>query len=242
MNAPLSSTELDPELENAKARIVNIGPEITRVMDVVDAWLDAKGRKCSHESVVMGVHAHRIINHAAALAERIAGLGTPSDGRVLLLSDGCRILDDVIDINKILETEDAYDETKINTLDERDILDAIEFDTELKDMFGLASIDEEVRTPLSDALHLLHDLMEDGVANVPGTVVRVLKVLLKGHPRGFGRYYSGTDPWPRPSAVIQVEIDARMPDALYWLRHELKEALEHEAALANPVVGGNDEG
>jgi hypothetical protein len=36
---------------------------------------------------------------------------------------------------------------------------------------------------------------------------------------------------------IQAEIDARMPDALDWLRYELKEALEQEAALANPEKG-----
>jgi hypothetical protein len=141
------------------------------------------------------------------------------------------------DTDTIVETEDAYDETEMNSLDCSDVRDAIEFDTELKATFGLAWIDEEVREPLHDALHLLHDLTKDGVATVPGTALRVLKVLLKGHPRGFGRYYSGTDPWPRASAKIQAEIDARMPDALDWLRYELKEALEQEAALAKLKKG-----
>jgi hypothetical protein len=73
--------------------------------------------------------------------------------------------------------------------------------------------------------------MEDGTATMPGTVVTVLKKFIKGHPRGFGRYYTGTDPWPRPAAVIQAEIDERMPYALSWLRHELGDALEQETAL-----------
>jgi hypothetical protein len=229
MDTPSPSTELDKELENAKATVVVIERLITHAMKEIDAWLEAEDRMSSHESVVMCVHADKVRRHSVALAGRIAELGKPSTGRVLLLSGASRILDP----EKIVETQDAYDETKINTLDDRDIRDAIEFDTELKDMLGLAWIDDEARIPLHDALHLLHDLMEDGVANVPGTVVRVLKVLLKGHPRGFGRYYSGTDPWPRPSANIQAEIDARMPDALDWLQYELKEALEQEALRAN---------
>ena len=185
----------------------------------------------------MSVHADKIRRHSVALADRIAEFGKPSTGRVLLLSSDIRILGP----DKVVETEHAYDDAKIDALDEGDIRDAIEFDTELKDMFGLASIDDELREPLHDALHLLHDQMEDGVAKVPGTAVEMLKKFIKGHPRGFGRYYTGTDPWPRPSAEIQAEIDAQMPDALYWLRYELKEALEQEAALAMPNKGGEDE-
>jgi hypothetical protein len=228
MNTPSPSTKLDEKLESARTKLATIHSLADKAMKEIDAWLEAEDRRSSHESVVMCVHADKIRSHSVALAERIAELGKPSTGRVLLLSGATRILDP----EKIVETEHAYDEAKINTLDERDIRDAIEFDTELKDMFGFAWIDDEVRMPLHDALHLLHDLMEDGVANVPGTVVRVLKILLKGHPRGFGRYYSGSDPWPRPSAEIQAEIDARMPDALDWLRYELAEALEEEAAAA----------
>jgi hypothetical protein len=58
----------------------------------------------------------------------------------------------ILDPEKIVETKDAYDETKLNALDERDVRDAIEFDTETKEMFGLAWIDDEVRMPLHDAL------------------------------------------------------------------------------------------
>jgi hypothetical protein len=237
MNAQLPSTKRDKKLESAKATVVAIESIVAHAMKEIDAWLEAKGRRSSHESVVMGEHAHRIRIHSAALAERIAELGRPSGGRVLLMSGAIRIRNP----DTIVETEYAYDETKMNSLSCRDVRDAIEFDSELKDTFGLASIDEEVRKPLHDALHLLHDLMEDGVATVPGMALRVLKVVLKGHPRGFGRYYTGTDPWPRPSAEIQAEIDARMPDALDWLRYELKEAFEQEAALAKLKKGNGDE-
>lgn len=237
MNVTLSSTELDKKLENAKATVDIIPRLITHGMKLIDAWLEAQDRMSSHESVVICVHADKIRSHSVALAERITDLDKPSAGRVLLLSGGLRVLDP----ERVVETKDAYDETKINNLDDRDIRDAIEFDTELKDMFGLAWIDDELREPLRDALHLVHNQMEDGNANVPGTVVKALKVLLKRHPRGFGRYYAGSDPWPRPSPEIQAEIDARMPDALDWLRYELKEALEEEAAPANLAAGGDDE-
>lgn len=228
------NTKLDKELENAKATLDIIPRLITHAMNLIDGWLEAQDRMTSQDSVVMCVHADRIRCHSIALAERIADLNKPSTGRVLLLSDGLRVLGPEC----VIETKDAYDEAKISTLDDRDIRDAIEFDTELKDMFGLAWIDDELRIPLHDALHVLHDQMEDGVANIPGTVVKALKALLKRHPRGFGRYYTGTDRWPRPSAEVQAEIDNRMPDALDWLRYELNEALEQEAAFASPEKGG----
>ena len=129
---------------------------------------------------------------------------------------------------EIVETRDAYDDKRLDRLNSRDIIDAVQFDTEFKDTFGFAWIDEEVRNPLADALEQLLVELEDAGATIPGIVVRVLKVVMKGHPRGFGRYYSGTDLWPRPSQVVQKEIDERLPDALNWLRFELKEALEEE--------------
>jgi hypothetical protein len=227
MNISHPFTQLNKDLEHAKAVVAIIARLTDHAMKELDAWLDADDRATSYEyeSLVMALHADKIRDHSVALADRIANLGKPSNGRVLLTSGGVRILAP----EQISETKDAYDVAKLNKLDERDIRDAIEFNTELKDMFGLGWIDEEIGVPLRDALHLLCELLEDGVAIVPGTVVRVMKILLKGHRRGFSKYYTGTDPWPRPSAEVQAEIDARMPDALDWLRYELEEALEEEA-------------
>ncbi|XIA65699.1 hypothetical protein ACFIOY_05455 [Bradyrhizobium sp. TZ2] len=238
MNNSLASVGLDKDLESAKDVVAIVVPLITHAMKEIDAWLKAKSRTTNYdyEWVVMAVHADKIRNHCIALADRVAGLSTPSDRRVLLLSGGARVLDP----EKISETSDAYDNNKLNNLDERDIRDAIEFNTELKDMFGLAWIDDEISEPLRDALQLLHEVIEDGAAIVPGTVVRVLKVLLKGHRRGFSRYYTGTDPWPRPSVQVQAEIDAQMPNALDWLRYELKEALEEEAQAGIVVQSGSE--
>jgi hypothetical protein len=118
-------------------------------------------------------------------------------------------------------------------LDARGVRDALEFNTELKDMYGFAWIDDEVSVPLRDSLHQSLDMLEDGSATMLGMVVSAQKMLMKRHPRGFGRYYSGKDPWPRPAGEIQAEIDAAMPDALEWLRYELKESLEAEAEAAN---------
>jgi hypothetical protein len=205
-----SGSEIDRDLQTVHAIADLIGQMMTLIMKNIDAWLAAEDRrlKYGYENVAISVHADKIRDHSVALADRIANLGKPSNGRVLLTSGGVRILAP----EQISETKNAYDVAKLNKLDERDIRDAIEFNTELKDMFGLGWIDEEIGVPLRDALHLLCELLEDGVAIVPGTVVRVLKVLLKGHPRGFSRYYTGTDPWPRPSAEVQ-EGRNRRPDA-----------------------------
>jgi len=224
MTNPLSSTKLNNELEYVRSIIAIIGRIVTLLMAKVDEWLLANHR--DYERVVMCIHASKIIDHATALAECIAHLDTPSERKVLLLSGGSRIGS----TNKIVETEDAYDEERLNDLDKRDIQDAIEFETERKDMFGLAWMDEELRVPLSDALQVIHEEMERNATNVAATSVKALKALLKGHSRGFAHYYTGADRWPRPSAEIQAEIDAQMPDALEWLRYELKEALEEEAA------------
>jgi hypothetical protein len=133
---------------------------------------------------------------------------------------------------EIVESDTAYDQNRLDRLCSRDIRDALEFETEFKDTFGFAWVDEEARVPLEDSLKCLLAMQEDGAATIPGMVVAALKVLLKGHPRGFGRYYSGKDPWPRPSSVVQAEIEKEMPFALYWLRFELKEALEMEGKIA----------
>jgi hypothetical protein len=133
---------------------------------------------------------------------------------------------------RIIESEHAYDQERLNRLDSYDIREAAEFETEFKNTFGFAWVDEEVREPLTRALERLMHMLEDGTATIPGIVATVLKVLMMGHPRGFGRYYSGKDPWPRPSAIVQAEIDQEMPFALEWLRFELEEALEQEQAAA----------
>jgi hypothetical protein len=234
MNTPWPSVQLDPELETARSTLSSINALVDEAVNHTEAWLQAKDKMHGHEWAVIELHARRLRTHSAALAQRIAELGSPFFSRLIAAADSTSI-GDPPEAEKVIETEDAYDQDKLNSLGARDIRDAIEFNTEFKDAFGFAWIDEEIRAPLTDALEKLLDLLKDGNASIPGMMVTVLKVLLQGHPRGFGRYYSGTDPWPRPSAVVQVEIDARMPDALYWLRFELKEALEEEARIAQPT-------
>ncbi len=138
----------------------------------------------------------------------------------------------------IAETKDAYDQARLDRLDCRDLRDAIEFDTELKDTFGVAWLDDEAREPLLNALERVQILIEDGGSTTAGIAVTALKILMKGHPRGFGRYYTGKDPWPLPSDVVQAEIDRRLPFALEWLRVELAEALSEEADGATERSNG----
>jgi hypothetical protein len=141
----------------------------------------------------------------------------------------------------LVESSYAYDLEALKSLDERDIFDAMQFETELKGMFGLIWIDDELRDPLEAALEQFHEMLEEGSATVPGMFATSLKVFLKGHLRAFGRYYTGKDPWPRPSAVVQAEIDQRMPYALNWLRVELEEALEEERSVSPAQVQDENE-
>jgi hypothetical protein len=129
---------------------------------------------------------------------------------------------------EIVESEMAYDRDTLSRLSSRHVFDALQYESEFKDTFGFAWVDEEVRGPVEKALQLALDLQEDGTATPLGMVAAALKELLKGHLRAFGRYYSGKDPWPRPSSVVQAEIDKEMPFALNWLRVELEEALKWE--------------
>ncbi|KJC44548.1 hypothetical protein UP06_18980 [Bradyrhizobium sp. LTSP857] len=124
------------------------------------------------------------------------------------------------------DSDHAYDEHRLRQLSERDLYDASRFETELKDTFGFGWVDDEVREPLEDAINQFISMSEQGDATPAGIFATALKVFLKAHPRGFGRYYSGHDPWPRSPELIRAEIDARMPIALSWLQDELDEALE----------------
>jgi hypothetical protein len=134
---------------------------------------------------------------------------------------------------EIVESEYAYDRATLYSLRSRDIYDALRFESELKDTFGFAWVDSEVRRPLQEALQLGCDLIEEGAATPHGILAMVLKKFMTGHLRGFGRYCSGKDPWPRPSAVVKAEIVRGLPFALNWLRQELRESLAHERYLGS---------
>jgi hypothetical protein len=155
---------------------------------------------------------------------------SPSDAHALKV-DGAGVLD----------SDDAYDEERLRLLDKREVEDLLDFETEFKATIGATWVDEEVRRPVEAAFKLALELLEDGNVTPLGLVAMVLKALLKGHPRGFGRYYTGgPDPWPRPSAVVKAELDAEMPFALEWLRTELQESLEKEREQPVDLTANTD--
>lgn len=223
----------DSDLAEAVRLVSSIEPLVRQAEAHVQHWLATKEGLVGDGRYVIAEQTGRLIAIASALTQHIPMLNAHRGVHYFrrLDHDASRAMD-------LIETETAYDADRLRRLDARDIRDATKFDTELKDTFGLASMDEELRNPLCDALSRLLDNLEDGSSTVPGMVVMSIKALLKGHPRGFGRYYSGKDPWPRSPAVVQTEIDERMPDALRWLRYELQEAHEQEASLANSAGGG----
>lgn len=143
--------------------------------------------------------------------------------------------------SSVIDSDDAYDDERLRLFDRREVEDLLEFETEFKATIGVTWIDEEGRRPVEDAFKLALELHEDGNVTALGMVAMAIKTLLKGHLRGFGRYYTGgPDPWPRPSALVKEELDAEMPFALEWLRTELQESLEKEGCLADRGVDAAD--
>lgn len=225
MNKPLVRP-----LDDACAKLASIDALLTGTVKNIQEWFQADGRARSDELGVIEMQAYNLRNSFAAFSQRATQLSDPSYGRRLAMQD-FHFITTVPEAKSIVEVDEAYDQEKLNALSIRDIRDAIEFDTEFKYTFGLARIDDEISGPLTDALELLLSMLEDGNVTVPGMVVQCLKSLLKGHRRAFGRYFArAEDPFPRPSVVVQAEIDERMPTAMAWLRYELKEAREKEAA------------
>jgi hypothetical protein len=223
--------ETTASLDKASALFGSIEREIGEASKLIQAWFEARGQRHSDALGVIRQHVHRVTNHSSALSEWMRKLTGPHAVVYAAASVG-----EPPQSNGIVEVDDAYDDKKLASLTSRDLSDAIEFNTEFKQTFGFVWIDEEGREPLTDAMEELLALLEDGSATVPGMLIKALKKAVKGHVRGFGRYYTGgSDPWPRPPAIVEAEIEYRMPDALWWLRQELADA----KALAKAMEGGD---
>lgn len=220
-----SASSLQKELERAHFEFYVIGKFVKHCREKLDS-LHKQYRDARPDWDVVLTHGNRLGEHAAAIEGRLRSSEPASE--VIPFSQADLQLGHVPHSGELLEHDEAYDEDKIRKLDVRDVQNALDFHTELKATFGIATCDEEVDVPLSAAMSKVLDELERGDASVPGVVVLALKAFMKAHPRGFGRYYSGNDPWPRAPAVVQAEIDTRMPEALQWLRYELSEALSAE--------------
>ncbi|MEZ0058132.1 hypothetical protein ACVII1_006276 [Bradyrhizobium elkanii] len=206
--------------------------ELDACVERLVAFVKAEGRdeKQIHAGrEVILLHLNRMKEHSEAIKFRI---DSPPESRLdkLLTRDPAVV---GFAESVLIESESAYDDARLRVFDRYDLRDAIDFNTEMKDTFGLSTIDEEIGSPLRRALRVLETVLDGGGSIDLGHVMQALKTFMMGHPRGFARYFSGKDPWPRPSTVVQVEIDTRMPDALYFLRHELDEALEVEAGAGH---------
>jgi hypothetical protein len=183
MRQPKSDSPND-DLAKAMSLVSQIDPLAQQAKARVDAWLKANDKKECREWDVISVHIERLNNQVAVLKDRIVDLTSPFSPRRFSLDWS----EEFLGKGKIVETEDAYDEERLNRLCARDVRDASEFGSEMKDMFGFASMDEELDTPLTAALECLLIELEDARATVPGSLVKAMKVLFKGHPRCFGRY------------------------------------------------------
>lgn len=136
--------------------------------------------------------------------------------------------------------EDDHEQPRANDLDRLKSLEngelhtAYEFQTEGMELFQLKRIDGELDAAWLPAMKLILELDETGEWSPCGIAVAGLLKFMRGHPRAFGRYFDGPDmPYPRPSNVIQAEMDRLMPDYVSYLKDEMELALEEEASAAN---------
>jgi hypothetical protein len=268
MNTDSPHDQLEQDLKAGAALISSISPLVDEAVKQADAWLDAKGKTCSNEWAVIRAHADKLRTHSAALAQRFMQLDSPfsaglfavptsssirdageahnhprrghiSDPAVIEKpepgSEGHQSNDDAGNVGN----DDHVQVSKRNhVLETHDLREAYCYETELRALFDFKFIDLELDQALLPALEIVLALQETGEATPLGMVVTFAETLMKGHPRGFGRYFSGVDrPWPRPSHVIQAEIDKRTPDYLDSLQLELSAALQDEAE----EDGGEDE-
>jgi hypothetical protein len=104
--------------------------------------------------------------------------------------------------------------------------------TEFMQAFDLLRVDDEIDGCLSPAIRTFIDCMESGKFTPAGAFIMAIRKLVNSH-RVFRAYLPGPQaPWPRSSAVINAEIEERLPDALRYLRDELEVALAVEADVA----------
>src|SRR2546430_13087868 len=87
MNTPWPSVQLDPELETARATLSPINALVDEAVNHTEVWLRAKDKMHNHEWAVIRLHARRLRTHSAALAQRIAELGSPFFSRLIAAAD-----------------------------------------------------------------------------------------------------------------------------------------------------------
>jgi hypothetical protein len=120
---------------------------------------------------------------------------------------------------------------QIERADVGDLGVALEFDTELLQMFDLLRYDVEIDSTIRPALEAYIESAESGRCTACGSFILGMKALLHNY-RPFASYVPGPqEPYPRAYEVIQAEIDSHMPNALSSLKDELELALAEEADL-----------
>jgi hypothetical protein len=117
-----------------------------------------------------------------------------------------------------------------------DLHKAWEFRTEFLQTFDLHRTDDWLDEGLLPALETYIESAESGTCTPEGCFIRAIRTLLRKHS-AFATYIPGPEaPWPRPSAIVQAEIDSRMPEALDCLDFELGCALEEERLRSSGVT------
>jgi hypothetical protein len=123
-------------LESIAAKLQSIKPLVDEVFKQVEAWLEANGRSYHEAWDVIWQHAQRTRVHSAAMSQRIHELANPKTP-IAPNVDG---IGNPPEVHVIAETDLAYDENQVNRLTSRDLHDAIQFDSEFKDTFGLSRV------------------------------------------------------------------------------------------------------
>lgn len=122
----------------------------------------------------------------------------------------------------------------------RDVQDAADFQTELQQMFNLRRIDADLDRTLLPALNAYIAAAESRLATPEGCFIIALKTLLHQHP-AFHKFVAGpVEVYPRPSAVVQADIDDLQPYYVRCLKEELAEALSQEAEAMTKAASNSE--
>jgi hypothetical protein len=208
----------DRLLKCAEASIASIDVNAVECFSRLTAWKEAFGSVTSaHWDSIVG-HIANIQEHAIGIQDELAFINDPP-GRSQKSSVAVSCVDG--------EGANPLGEEELLQLDEREVYDAFQFETELREMFGFHFIDGELDSALLPAMNLVVEKAD--VATKEGLAIAALRKLIQSHPRAFGHYFAGSDrPYPRSSKEVQAEIDAKLPTYIAHLQEELEEAIEDE--------------
>lgn len=118
-------------------------------------------------------------------------------------------------------------ERQVHLTSERDLRDAYDYETELRELLGLKLFDNEIEKCATAALEAALECIIYDKATVSGTVVAVIRALIGNH-RKLSKYLTAPSVHPvRSLAEISEELSIEYPRAVFRLMDEMKETFAY---------------